>query len=304
MTSHLLIVILSHLEQVPQLMDAWEKAGVPGITIVDSVGGFRARSWLERSGLPLPTALRNLFQAEEVRGRILLAAIDDEHVLERAIAEAERVTGGFDRPHGGLLLALPVGIAKGIRKRAPAPPEQRPPMLAPMGPRTITRHTPISEVARLTPVIVHEEDTLDEAARAMIQHPDVHCACVVNDENQLVGVLPLSTVAEDVFLHIIPEEFLSHVTNWNSVADFAQRSRVRRVREAMLPPVWVKLDDTVEDAFRKIHELGVRELQGLPVVDDNYRVVGYVNLLGLLRVWLSAQEEQEARDQKRQERTE
>ncbi len=307
MSSHLLIVILSHLEQVPQLMQAWEKAGVPGVTIVDSVGGFRARRWLERSGLPLPAALRGLFQAEEVRGRILLAAIDDETILEHAVAEAKQVTGGFDQPHGGLLLVLPVSLSLGVRKQPPAPPPEQPPMLAPTGPRTITRRTPISAVLKLPPVIVHEDDTLEEAARAMIQQPSVHCACVVNDENRLVGVLPLSTIAQDVFLHIIPEEFLSHVTDWDSVADFAQRSQVRQVKAAMLPPVWVKLDDTVEDAFRKMHELGVQGLQGLPVVDDDYHVVGYINLLGLLDVWLSASEGQpegepkESAGQERQE---
>ena len=289
MASHLVIVILSRLDHVPQLMEAWEQAGVPGITIMDSIGGFRARRWLERSGLPFSAALRNLFQAEEVRGRVLLAAIDDEAVLERAIAEAERILGGFDRPHGGVLLALPISVAYGIRKRIPEPEEEEPPLLAPSGPRTITRRTPISEVLnrlKLTPVIVHEDDTLEEAARAMVQQPSVQCACVVNDEGRLVGILPLDTIANDLFVHVMPEEFLSHVTDLEDVAAFAQRSQARRVRAAMQPPVWVKPDDTVQDAFRKMHE---SELHGLPVVDDNYRIVGYVNLLELVDVWLSAE---------------
>ncbi len=302
MASHLVIVILSQLDHVPQLMEAWEQAGVPGITIMDSIGGFRARRWLERSGLPFSAALRNLFQAEEVRGRVLLAAIDDEAVLERAIAEAERVVGGFDRPHGGVLLVIPIQAAYGIRKHVPTPSEEKPPLLAPTGPRTITRRTPISEVLnrlKLTPVIIHEDDTLEEAARAMLQQPNVQCACVVNDENRLVGILPLTTIADDVFLHIVPEEFLSHVTDLDGVADFMQRSQARQVRAAMQPPIWVKPDDTVQDAFKKMHESG---LNGLPVVDDNYRIIGYVNLLELLDVWLSAEGAEEEKKVDHQER--
>ncbi|MBT4754242.1 MAG: hypothetical protein HON98_00985, partial [Chloroflexi bacterium] len=44
----------------------------------------------------------------EVQTRTLIAVIEDENLLNQAIAEAERVVGGFDRPNSGLLFVLPV----------------------------------------------------------------------------------------------------------------------------------------------------------------------------------------------------
>ena len=43
--------------------------------------------------------------------------ISDEVLLEKAISEADQVVEGFDRPHSGILFALPVSHALGIRKR-------------------------------------------------------------------------------------------------------------------------------------------------------------------------------------------
>ena len=72
---HLLVIILDDLEHMPDLLQAWKTIGVPGVTILESVGGYRAGTWLSRVGLG---ALGRLFEAEEVRRRTLLAAIEDE----------------------------------------------------------------------------------------------------------------------------------------------------------------------------------------------------------------------------------
>ena len=122
--THLLAVILDDLEHMPYLLKAWWAIGVPGVTILESVGADRASKWLSRMGLE---ALDRLFEAKGVSRRTLLAAIEDEDLLARAIAEAERVVGGFDRPHSGLLLALPVAQARGLHKVQSALPQQEPP---------------------------------------------------------------------------------------------------------------------------------------------------------------------------------
>ena len=114
--AHLLIIVMEDLSHLPELLQVWQDIGVPGATILESVGAHRARSWFSRVGLE---GLDHLFEAKDVRRRTLLAAFDDEDLLHQAIAEAERVVGSFDQPHSGMLLAIPVSIAKGIMKRAP-----------------------------------------------------------------------------------------------------------------------------------------------------------------------------------------
>ena len=106
---HLLVVILDDLERLPDMLQAWQAIGVPGVTMLESVGGYRASTWLSQVGLG---ALDRLFEADEVRRRTLLVAIEEDELLERAIAEAERVMGGFDRRDSGVLLALPRRVSK------------------------------------------------------------------------------------------------------------------------------------------------------------------------------------------------
>jgi CBS domain-containing protein len=280
--THLLIVILDDLERMPALLQAWRAIGLPGSTILESVGAHRAITWLGRVGLG---ALDRLFETDEVRRRTLLAAIEDEQLLAQAIAEAERVVGGFDRPDSGLLLALPVAQARGLRKAQPTPPQAAlPPAVRPDW--MIRRDTPVEAVVNilnLEPTLVRPNAPLDDVARAMLAHPGAHVACVVAEDGRLVGLIGLEALTDDLFLHIMPEESLSEITDLEHVAQFARMSRMRTAGDAMQAPAWVKRGETVKDAFKRMHE---NHLSGLPMVDERYRVVGYINLLGLLAMCL------------------
>jgi CBS domain-containing protein len=279
---HLLIVILDDLGLMPDLLQAWQAIGVPGATILESAGAYRASTWLSRVGLG---AFDRLFEAEEVRQRTFLIAIETDELLAQAIAEAERVVGGFDRPNSGLLLVLPVAQVRGLHKIQPKPRRERlPPAVRPDW--VVHRDTPvevIAETLNLKPTIVRLDTPLDEVAQAMLAHPRVHMVCVVNDDGRLVGVLDMRTLADDFFFRIMPEEFLSEITDLERAMRFAEMSGMRTAGDAMHEPVWVKRGQTVKDAFKRMHE---HNLPGLPVVDDRYHAVGYINLLELMAVCL------------------
>jgi CBS domain-containing protein len=279
---YLLIVILDDLRLMPELLQTWKEIGVPGATILESAGAHRASTWLSRVGLG---ALDHLFEAEEVRRRTLLVAIESDELLAQAIAEAERVVGGFDRPDSGLLLVLPVAQVRGLHKVQPRPRREKlPPAVRPDW--VIQRDTPVEvavETLDLKPIVVRLDTPLDEVAGAMIAHPRVHMVCVLNDDGRLAGVLDLRTLADDFFFRIMPEEFLSEVTDLEHAMQFAQMSGMRTAADAMHEPVWVKRGETVKDAFKRMHE---HHLPGLPVVDDRYHVAGYINLLELMAVCL------------------
>jgi CBS domain-containing protein len=279
---YLLIVILDDLRLLPELLRTWKKIGVPGATILESVGAYRTSTWLSRVGLG---ALDRLFEADEVRRRTFLVAIESDELLAQAVAEAERVVGGFDRPNSGLLLVLPVAQVKGLHKVQPKPrPEKLPPAVRPNW--VSQRDTPVEvvvETLNLEPTIVHLDTPLDEVAQAMFAHPRVHLVCVTNDDGRLVGVLDMRTLANDLFFHIIPEEFLSEATNLEHALRFAEMSSMRTAADAMHEPVWVKRGETVKDAFKRMHD---HNLPGLPMVDDRYHVTGYINLLELMAVCL------------------
>jgi len=284
---HLLVVILDDLGRMPKLLQRWREIGVPGVTILASVGGYRASNWLGRVGLG---AFDRLFEAEEVRRRTLLVAIEDDELLATAIAEAEQVVGGFDRPNSGLLLVLPVAQIRGLLKvQAEKPRQELPPAV-----RTdwlVRRDTPVKvilEILDLEPTIVRPDTPLDVVAQAMLDHCNVHVACVVAEDGRLIGLIGLRRLADDLFFHIMPEEFLSEVTDLEEAMQYAEKSRMRVAADAMQEPVWVKPEDKMKDAFRRMHE---NRLSGLPVVDDRYRVIGYINLLELMAACFRQSEE-------------
>ncbi|NPV09685.1 MAG: CBS domain-containing protein [Anaerolineae bacterium] len=281
--THMLMVILVDRRHVPPLLRAWQALGLPGVTMMEGAGAYRATSWLTSVGLG---ALDRLLEAEEVRRQTLIAVIEDDDLLQRAISEAERVVGGFEHPNTGALFVLPVVEARGIQpRRAPQPPVQEPlPVAEPEW--RLRRETLVDEIVpilNLQPTIVKADTTLDEVARALLEHPSVLAACVEDDNGRLIGLVDLESVAEDLFFYILPEEFLSEVVDLEKALAFAKRSRLRTAADAMKPPVWVKLGETVREAFRRMHE---NHILGLPVVNDQYCVVGFINMLELLTIFI------------------
>ncbi len=287
--AQLLMIILNDAKYLPELLHAWRNVGIPGSTILSSAGGHRTRNLFSRIGL---NALDNLFERKEVEGKTLLATFDDEKLLAKAIGEAERVVGGFDRPDSGLLMVIPVTQALGIYKAPPKEESAPPPALRSNW--TVMRETPIetlNEMMDLEPTIVNLDTPLEKVASAMIEHPRVHVASVVAKDGRLVGLLSLRTLANSLFFNILPEEFISDITDIEKMMDFASRTRRRTAEDAMKPAVWIKKGEAVKDAFIRMHD---NELPGLPLVDERYHVIGYINMLELIGLFLEKDKKENA----------
>ncbi len=285
--TNLLLVILHEAGHLPALLDAWHNLGLPGATIFNNVGGYRARTWLDEMGLG---ALGDLFRARAVQGKTLLLVIEEEVLLEKAIAAVEEVVGDLETPGRGLYLVLPVARAGGL---VSPPAEKTVPTSPPPSFDAELRGVRVSrvvEILNLQPARVRKEQSLLEAARILAQHPSAAVACVVNAEDRLVGLLPLQNLVDDLFLLVVPEDFLLETRSLDDALRFAQLSRTQTVADAMLPPISVKMDDPVKDAFRKMHK---NRLPGIPVVDDARHVVGYINMLELLELYTRRREAEE-----------
>lgn len=288
--AQLLTVILYKTSHLPELIATWQAIGVPGVTILQSAGGYGTANWLQRAGLG---AISDLFNAAEVQSKTLLAVIEDDEVLEQAIIETERILGDLAQPNSGILFVVPVSRALGIS--SPQPAQQRTPAVpAPPGPaqpletEQVTRETPISvinEILNLKPVIVQTQQPLTEVAQAMVNFPNVQVACVVNEQQRLVGLLPLQNLVDDLFMIVIPEEFLGETHDLEDALRFAQLSQAHTAGDAMIAPVWVKEEETLRDAFRKMHD---HQLSGIPIVNNRYEVTGYINLIELLATYIGS----------------
>ncbi len=284
MSSNLLVLIVDDLEKLPALLKAWEAIGV-GVTILDSRGGYRTRTWLERIGLAGPLQHAGQRGIEHPQ-KLLLSVIDEPSLLERAIAEADRAMGGFDRPNSGILFVLPIHQTLGLKKwvqPASEEGEEQPDQSDSFA--SINLKTPVSkiiQVLNLKPVIVRPDSTIEEIVAEMLQCPSVNVVCVVNAENRLIGLIDFDTLTETVFYSIFPETYLSRLHDVETVMDFTTHPhQADTAADIMQEAAYVRADDTLASAFRTLSE---QKLPGLPVVDEHYRITGYINLLELLAI--------------------
>ena len=155
-------------------------------------------------------------------------------------------------------------------------------------PESVTQSTSIRDADKLlsiAPVVVQREDDLQHVAEAATKQPGARLISVVDANGRLVGVIPVRVLVNEIFLKIVPEQFLGEILDYNHVLSYAKRLGARTAGDIMLDPVSVHPDDTVRDAFARMHQ---GDLIGLPITDDAGRVVGYVDQLELLLVWVHA----------------
>ena len=110
----LVVLVLDQLEHFPAVLDAWQAAGVTGITIHESTGLGRALSI--RDDLPLMPSLRNLFESRELQHRTLWAVVEDTFDLDALFDATEAITGPLDAPSTGIMFAMPVTKVRGLRR--------------------------------------------------------------------------------------------------------------------------------------------------------------------------------------------
>jgi CBS domain-containing protein len=288
-----LIVILHKTDNLTELLDTWQDMGVPGVTIFEGVGGFRANQRLKRTGFR--SSLEHLFKLDEMHSKTLIVVIDDDDLLERAIAEAERLVGDFNDPDTGLLFTLPVNQVVGLLNVEDLEIEAPPPRPTPVeieGKRP--GDMPVSalrEILSWPPIVVQARQSLMETVEAVVAKPnDVDVACVVNQQERLVGLLPLQNLVDDLFATLEPAEFLS-LTDKDQVMEYAKQTGVHTAGDAMIPAVWVTDADKISVAFTKMHD---NKLSGIPIVNDRYEVTGYINLQELLAFYIRSQKPSES----------
>ena len=155
-------------------------------------------------------------------------------------------------------------------------------------PEFITQQTSIREADQfmtVEPVIVRADDDLQSLAESATRQPGARVISVVDERGKLIGVIPVRVLVNDIFLKIAPEEFLGEILAYDQVLKYAKHMGAKTARDIMLKPVSVRMDATVRDAFECMHR---SKLNGLPITDEDGKVIGYVDQLELLLVWVRA----------------
>lgn len=111
---HMILLVVDDPNQCPSILDAWEAAGVAGITILESTGLGRVRDYGIRDDLPLMPSIADLFKGREHRHRTMFTVVESEGMVEKIIDVTEAIMGDLKQPHNGILFVLPVSRAIGI----------------------------------------------------------------------------------------------------------------------------------------------------------------------------------------------
>jgi nitrogen regulatory protein P-II 1 len=114
----LIVVIVTDMRVCHDVIHVWETAGVPGATILDSMGmrNLKERQ-AHRDDLPLIPSLRSIMEQEEYNHRTVFSIVPDDFDVEDLARRTEEVVGSFDAPHTGLLFVTPVLFVRGLRRQ-------------------------------------------------------------------------------------------------------------------------------------------------------------------------------------------
>ncbi|GAP14168.1 nitrogen regulatory protein P-II family [Longilinea arvoryzae] len=116
----MVLFVLHDLEKKDDLLNAWDQAGVSGITILPSTGLARYRKGAGlRDDLPLIPSLEDLLERSQNSNRTFFTIVSGEEMVDKVIAATESVTGDLDLPETGILVALPVARVRGLHRKHP-----------------------------------------------------------------------------------------------------------------------------------------------------------------------------------------
>ncbi len=114
--SFLVVLVLDDPDQCRDILDAWDKAGVKGVTITESTGLGRMMNKGFRDDLPLMPSLHNLFESVEMRHRTLFSVVDTLEVAHALVEATQKVTGDLNLHNTGLLFVVPVVEVYGLHR--------------------------------------------------------------------------------------------------------------------------------------------------------------------------------------------
>jgi len=302
----LLIIILHDADHLPELLKAWRRVGVPGATILPSAGSFDTERSAHRSSLG---HILNLFDQGKSPQRTIMSVIDDPEMLEVAIAEADRVVKGFDSPKSGILFTLPLGQVLGLQKWGASQREQETKEEPDHEEKSVARllqwfeedvkgrygnealqdwsrqrNIPVSEILpllNLQPTIVKMNTPLTDVMMELIANPGVPAACVVNNEDRLMGVIPIKALADVMMIPVMPEAYINDADEYEKALHYAQITDEHIAAGVMKDPIFMQEEETLEEVYQRMRD---NNLSGVPVVDKNYHVKGFITLLGLIAV--------------------
>jgi nitrogen regulatory protein P-II 1 len=113
----MVLFVLHDTEKLDDLLAAWQEAGAPGVTVLESTGvGRLDHNDGLREDTPLMPSLEDFYPDPEEMSRTLFTVMKDE-LVPKVVEATLRVVGDLDEPNTGVLVVLPTFMAYGLDKK-------------------------------------------------------------------------------------------------------------------------------------------------------------------------------------------
>jgi len=109
---YLLVMVLDDTTRLNEVLHAWEEAGVPGVTILESTG--LARTLERHNARGAYAGFSQLFGAGRIGHNTLFTVINDIDRAAAVAARVEAILGDLNNPNTGILFVIPVLAAWGL----------------------------------------------------------------------------------------------------------------------------------------------------------------------------------------------
>lgn len=106
---YMIMLVLDDNCHLDQILEAWAKLGVSGVTIIESTGLHRRRL----KHIPM----RYLYGGkalEETGNSTLFVIVKKEKLIQECLKAAESIVGDLNQPNTGVFAAWPLAVTKGI----------------------------------------------------------------------------------------------------------------------------------------------------------------------------------------------
>jgi nitrogen regulatory protein PII len=114
----LVFLVTIHIEKGLAVAEAWEAAGAPGVTIIESFGLHHLRERSRAPELPLFVSMAQVMREIEQTNQTIFAVVDDD-LVDRLVAvtcEALEVES-LDEPDAGIMFVVDVERTVGMKTR-------------------------------------------------------------------------------------------------------------------------------------------------------------------------------------------
>jgi len=109
----LVLLITSRIEKGLQVAVAWEEAGAPGVTLIDTHGLHSLRQRSKSLELPFIVSLASALRQMEESNQTLLSVVPDE-MVDTLLESASTILGDLNSAGAGIAFVLPVDRIEGM----------------------------------------------------------------------------------------------------------------------------------------------------------------------------------------------